>query len=77
MKMTNESQRLARLRDDVADHCVAIEELFNRPVKVTCIVRVPGNIEADVLVTIDDLDSIIAVVERSKARTAHGGKASA
>ena len=70
----SESQRLARLRDDIADHCVAVEDLFNRPVKVTCIVRVPGNVEADVLVTIDDLDSIISVVERSKARTAHGGE---
>ena len=66
----SDQTRLAQLRDDIADHCVAIEDLFRVPVKVTCIVRRVGNPEGDVLVTSDDLDEAIAVINRSKARDA-------
>lgn len=64
MKIVEES-----LRSQIADHLVEIEDLFSRPVKVTCIVRVPGNDEADVLVTSEtNLDSVISVVNRSRKR---------
>lgn len=64
-----DQQQLERLRDSIADHCVEIEALFSRPVLVTCVVRVPGNDEADVLVTSEqNLDDPIAVIERSRRR---------
>jgi hypothetical protein len=47
---------------------VEIEDLFKRSVKVTVIVRVPGNDNADVLVTNEpDLSGIRAVLDRSEA----------
>ena len=69
------TSRLEQLRADIADHCVEIEELFNKPVKVTCIVRVPGNNEADVLITNDGLDDVTALIERSKTRPPMNGDA--
>jgi hypothetical protein len=46
-----------------------VEPIFKPEVKVTLIVRLPGNPEADILVSSDeDLDEVIALVERSKPR---------
>lgn len=67
--MKTDDARRADMREAIAEHCLQIEDLFRVPVKVTCIVRVPGNPEADVLVTIDDQE-VSAVLERSKQRTA-------
>lgn len=46
-----------------------VEPIFKDGVRVTLIVRTPGDNEADVLVSNDtDLDEITAVIERSKSR---------
>lgn len=57
------------LRSAIADKCVEIEDLFSRHVVVTCIVRVPGNDAADVVVTNDTIDGIEAVLARTRAGT--------
>lgn len=58
-----------RLRSQIADKCIQVEDLFSRPVHVTCIVRVDGNNEADVLVTSEkNLDEVVALIERSRSR---------
>lgn len=45
-----------------------IAPMFNREIKLTLIARLPGDSEADVLVTSDSLHEIAAVIERSKNR---------
>jgi hypothetical protein len=56
-----------RLADVLARH---VEPIFKRGTRLTIIARTPGNDEADVLVTSDDLESIAALIERSKTRPA-------
>lgn len=50
-----------------------VEPIFKAGTKLTIIARTPGNSDADVLVTSDDLDAIAELVERSKAREEVGG----
>lgn len=45
-----------------------IEPLFVNGAKISVIVRIPGNNEADVLVSSDTLDELAAVIERSRSR---------
>lgn len=45
-----------------------IEPLFKPGTKFAVIARTPGNDEADVIVTDDDLDAIKALIDRSKTR---------
>jgi len=45
-----------------------IEPIFKPGVKFAVIARVPGNNEADMLVTDDNIDALIQLLERSKAR---------
>lgn len=45
-----------------------VEPVFKPGVKLTIIARTPGNDDADVLVTNDDLDALSALIERSRAR---------
>lgn len=45
-----------------------VEPIFKPGVKLTIIARTPGNEEADVLVTSDDLEAVAALVDRSRAR---------
>ncbi len=52
-----------------------VEPIFKRGTRLTLIARTPGNNEADVLVTNDDLDDVAALIERSKAREQAGGAA--
>lgn len=59
----------AQLGNILARH---VEPIFNVGTKLTIIARTPGNVEADVLVTSDDLDEVAALVERSKARGSVG-----
>ena len=54
------------LRGQIADHCVAISELFDRPgeVFVTVIVRTPWLKDGGVLVTNDDDKSALEEFQR-------------
>lgn len=61
--------QLESIRSDISDHCIEIEDMFKVPVKVTCIVRVPDNDNADVLVSSDTMEGIEAVLARTKAGT--------
>lgn len=45
-----------------------ISPLFLAGTRFTVIARTPGNNEADVLVSNDDLDELAALIERSKSR---------
>ncbi|MGA0610050.1 hypothetical protein [Caldimonas sp. KR1-144] len=45
-----------------------VEPLFKPGTKLTIIARTPDNNEADILVSSDDLDAVIALIERSKHR---------
>lgn len=52
-----------------------IEPIFKAGTKFAIIARTPGNDEADVLVTDDGIDNLIALLQRSKTRGAIGGQA--
>ena len=52
-----------------------VEPIFKPGTKLTIIARTPGNNEADVLVSSDDLSELSALIERSKAREPVGGAA--
>jgi hypothetical protein len=63
--------------DDIKSHLTAqlgtilerhVEPIFKPGTKLTVIARTPGNNEADVLVTNDDINELAALVARSKAR---------
>jgi hypothetical protein len=45
-----------------------VEPIFKPGTKLTIIARTPGNDEADVLVTSDNLDELAKLIERSKNR---------
>lgn len=45
-----------------------VAPIFKPGTRLAIIARQPGNDEADVLVTDDDIDSLIALLQRSKAR---------
>ena len=60
--------RLAQVRERIAEHMDAILEEFKSGAKVTVLVRTPGNNDADLLLTNDDLGEVSAMVERSKTR---------
>lgn len=55
----------ARLVGVLAKH---IEPIFRPGTKFAVIARTPGNDEADVIVTDDDLDALKALIDRSKKR---------
>ncbi len=47
-----------------------IEPIFKPGTKFAVIARTPGNDDADVIVTDDDLESLKALIDRSKSREA-------
>lgn len=59
---------IQELHRDCEMHLNRIHENFVPGSKVTLIVRTPGNDEADFLLTIDDLNEVAKVIERSKRR---------
>ena len=67
--MAVKTQRAQALRRAIATKCVEISTLFQDRVNVTCVIRVPGDPNGDVVVSAEeDFDEVIAVVERSKER---------
>jgi hypothetical protein len=67
--VSSESEVKARLNAQLGNILARhVEPIFKAGTKLTIIARTPGNIEADVLVTSDDLSEVAALVERSKSR---------
>ena len=59
-----------RVREEVDRHLDALESWFLPECKLTFIMRKPGNDDADLVITVDDIDELIAVLERTKTREA-------
>lgn len=65
MSDATKSQLVSKLAFVLANH---VEPLFKSGTKFALIARTPGNNEADVLVSDDELPELAALIERSKAR---------
>ena len=53
---------------EIERHLNEIATLFKPGAKLTFIARTPGNDDADMLLTIDDLEEVKKVIERTEAR---------
>ncbi len=53
-----------QLRDQIADKLVDMESMFDRRCKLTFVMRSPHLPDGDVVVTSDDIGSIIAALQR-------------
>ena len=60
--------QIEQVRDACIGYLQNIEQFFVPEAKLTLIVRVLGNAEADWVLTTDTEDEIIAVMERTKGR---------
>ena len=58
---------LSQVHAEIADHCGQIYELFKPGAKVTILVRNHELNDADVLVTDDDIDAVVAALLRLKS----------
>lgn len=58
---------LGRLRDNVAADMEEIVRMFPPGARIAVLVRRPGRPEHDFISTDDDLDELIAMIERRKA----------
>src|SRR5688572_2432959 len=68
-RLVLKARQAQALRRAIATKCVEISTLFEDRVQVTCVIRVPGDPNGDVVVSAEpDFDEVIAVVERSKER---------
>ena len=61
------SEQLEQVGFEIERHLNEIAPLFKSGMRLTFIARMPGNDEADFLMTIDDWDEEKAVIERRKA----------
>jgi hypothetical protein len=61
-------QRLLEVREIISGHTDAILREFKPGAKITVLARIPGNDDADMLLTNDDLEQVAAAIERSKTR---------
>lgn len=59
--------RLAEVQSFVADRMDEITAQFKPAVKITVAVRIPGNDDADFLMTNDTIDDVVALLQRRKA----------
>jgi hypothetical protein len=59
---------LAEVRAEICSYMDEILSLFIPGNKITVLVRTPGNDNADMLLTNDDIEQIAAMVERAKTR---------
>lgn len=69
------AEQKLQLQLAVERHLTQLEKVFVKGTKLTLIARLPGNDEADILLTMDDFDEIAKVVERSKRRPNVGAPA--
>lgn len=58
--------RIDLVHDEVARSLGRLESLFVDEVKLTFIARLPGNPEADIVITTDSLEELAKVVERRR-----------
>ena len=64
-------KKLDCMRSEISYYLDEIKRrLFVSGSKVTILVRPPGGVECEVLLTDDDLDEVLRAIERSKAREA-------
>ena len=61
------NDRLKRLHVEIERHLNEIAVLFKPEMRLTFIARLPGNDEADVILTVDDLNEVAKVIERRNA----------
>jgi len=61
------STKLENVQEMVSECMDQIVANFKAGAKITVLIRVPGNDEADFLMTSDDLDNVIDAVQRRKA----------
>jgi hypothetical protein len=59
---------ILRVHKEIEHHLNAILPLFVKGIRLTFIARLPGNDNADMVLTIDDLAEVAAVIERTRAR---------
>lgn len=64
------STKLESVQEMVADHMDQMVANFKPGAKITALIRVPGNDEAEFLMTSDDLDDVIDAIQRRKAAAA-------
>jgi len=62
------NNQLTLLHLEIEKHLNEISLLFKPNIRITFIARLPGNDEADVVLSIDDLSEAIKVLERSQHR---------
>ena len=67
-KLPATSLVVAKLGAHIAEILCLLEATFKPGVKLSLIVRVPGNEDADILVTSDQIPELEALLKRSKAR---------
>ena len=65
MSASSKVRNVARVCEE---HLHDIAELFKPGAKITLLVRRPGEPDQDFMLTIDDLDEVSAMLERSKTR---------
>ena len=56
--------QLRELQLSIEPHLLRIEKLFKREIRLTLICRLPGNDDADVLLSMDDLNEARKVIDR-------------
>lgn len=59
--------RLEEIQNTVAGHMDDIKSMFKAEAKITVLVRLPENPEADFLMTDDDLGEAVAALQRRQA----------
>jgi hypothetical protein len=57
---------LGQVTQEITQHLNEMGGYFKPEMKLTFIARLPGNDNADFMLTIDDLDEVIKVLERRK-----------
>lgn len=65
---------LAQIHDRLADHCEDIAQLFKPGSKVTILVRHTKIEDGDVVVTADDLGSVMAAIARLQVQGRAAGR---
>lgn len=55
------------VQQQVAGHMEDIQSLFKKGAKITVLVRTPDKPDSDFLMTDDNLDEVVAAVQRRKA----------
>jgi hypothetical protein len=63
-----ENMTLKEVAREVNEHLYQISKFFKPEMKITFIARLPGNDNADFVLTIDDLDEAIKALQRRREK---------